>query len=116
MFIPILATAVTLLGAAGLVVSSLVHASWAGDFVFNFAAVCLVAGPLLFFVYVIIGLCIEFVQTSQNPEGRTVARGSLRKVSAEPLVRAAYYDALPEGLRRERMGPLNPSTGRARAI
>jgi hypothetical protein len=48
MFVPIIAGIVTLVGVVALVISSLVHASAAGDLVFNAAAVCLIVGPLIF--------------------------------------------------------------------
>ncbi len=110
MFIPIVAAIVFLVGAGGLVLSSL--APIVGDSVFNFAAACLVAGPLIFFFYVIIGLCVEFIQANRAPEVGVVAFGS------PAYAQAAYpshfvYDGLPEGLRRERKGPLNPGSGRA---
>ena len=64
MFIPIVAAIVFLVGAGGLVLSSL--APIVGDSFFNFAAVCLVAGPLIFFFYVIIGLCMEFIRANRH--------------------------------------------------
>ena len=62
MFIPIVAAIVFLVGAGGLVLSSL--APIVGDSFFNFASFCLLAGPLIFFFYVIIGLCIEFIKSA----------------------------------------------------
>ena len=112
MFFPIVAAIVFLIGAGGLVLSSLVPIL--GDGFFNFAAVCLTAGPLIFFFYVIFVLFLEFVDASRPPVGSTVA-----------LVQAAYapassgefaYEQIPEGLRRERKGPLNPSSGRATRV
>ena len=113
MFIPIVAAIVFLVGAGGLVLSSL--APIVGDSFFNFAAACLVAGPLIFFFYVIIGLCMEFIQANRNAEVSVVAFGS------PAYAQAAYpshfiYDGIPEGLRRERKGPLNPGSGRATGI
>jgi hypothetical protein len=116
MFFPIIAAMVTLVGAVGFVVSSLVSASTAGDLVFNVAATCIIAGPLIFFSYVIIGLCIEFASAGQKPEVRIAVRGPLLAVPPALLSRVAFGEGLPEGLRRERKGPLNPSTGRGNKI
>ena len=115
MFFPIIAAMVTLAGGVGLVISSLVYASAGADAVFNAAAICMVVGPLIFFSYVMIGLCIEFASTNQKPEAKIAARGpSLAVPAASPA--HAFDEDLPEGLRRERKGPLNPSTGRASRI
>ena len=111
MFIPIVAAIVTFVGAGGIVLSSLVHAG-AGDAIFNVASVCLVVGPLIFFGYVIIGLCMEFVSTNRQPG--IAGHGPSFDVPVAPLIQAAYDEGLPEGLRRERMGPMNPSNGRAK--
>jgi hypothetical protein len=118
MFFPIIAAIITLVGAVGFVISSLVngHASAAGGLVFNAAAICTVVGPLIFFSYVIIGLCIEFAITNQKPEVRVAVRGPPLDVPTAPLSPVAVDEGLPEGLRRERKGPLNPSTGRAEKI
>ena len=113
MFIPIVAAIVFLIGAGGLVLSSL--APIVGDGFFNFAAVCLMAGPLIFFSYVIFGLFLEFVDANRPSFVSTTTA----------IVQAAYAPAspgefaseqIPEGLRRERKGPLNPSSGRAARI
>ncbi len=116
MLLPIIAAMITLVGAVGFVISSLVSASAAGDPVFNSAAICIIAGPLIFFSYVIIGLCIEFAGTNQKPEVRIAVRGPLLAVPPAPLSHVAVGEGLPEGLRRERKGPLNPSTGRGDKI
>jgi hypothetical protein len=115
MFVPIFAAIVTLLGAGGLVLSSLAPAI-VGDGFFNFAAACLVAGPLIFFFYVIIGLCMEFMQANKAPEVTVVAFGSPAYAQAAYPSHFTYDEGLPEGLRRERTGPLNPSSGRATRI
>jgi len=70
MFFPTLAAIITSVGVIGFVASSLAYATATGDFIFNVAAVCMVAGPIIFLVHVIIGLCVEFVTTSQKPEVR----------------------------------------------
>ena len=114
MFIPIVAAIVTLLGAAGLVLSSLAPAL-VGDGIFNFSAVCLVAGPVMFFCYVMIGLYMEFVETNWPSAVRIVAHTRSPYASEAPPGLSAY-DASPEGLRRERKGPMNPSSGRASKI
>ena len=116
MFFPIIASMVTFVGAIGFVISSFVSASAAGDLVFNAAAICIIAGPLIFFSYVIIGLCIEFAGTNQKPEVKIAVRGPLLAVPPAPLSHVAVGEGLPEGLLRERKGPLNPSTGRGDKI
>ena len=111
MFVPALAAILTFVGAGGFVLSSLFHPSAASDFIFSAAAICVIAGPLIFFAYVMFGLCIEFINTSLlMPQARRVASGPLRDVPDTPLYAVAL--SLPEGLRRERKGPLNPSSGR----
>ena len=111
-FFPTLAALVTSLGVVGLVVSSLAHASVAGDFFFNAAAACMVVGPLIFFAYVIVGLCMEFVATNQKFGVKITALARPLTPSLVPASHVAFEQWIPEGLRRERKGPLNPSTGR----
>jgi hypothetical protein len=115
MFFPIIAAMVTLVGAVGLVISSLVSSSGAGDMVFNAAAICIVVGPLIFFSYVMIGLCLEFASTNK-PEVKIATLVPSPDLLVAPLSYVAFDERLPEGLRRERKGPLNPSTGRATKI
>ena len=115
MLLPIIAAMITLVGAVGFVISSLVSASAAGDPVFNSAAICIIVGPLVFFSYVIIGLCLEFASPYPKPEVR-IMRGPSLAVPEAALSHAAFAEGLPEGLRRERKGPLNPSTGRGDKI
>jgi hypothetical protein len=113
MFIPIVAAIVTLLGAAGLVLSSL--APIVGDGFFNFAAICLMAGPLIFFFYVILGLCLEFV--TANRPSTVVSTFAVGQAAYAPATLSYFTDEkIPEGLRRERKGPLNPNSGRAPRI
>jgi hypothetical protein len=113
MFIPIVAAIVTLLGAAGLVLSSL--APIVGDGFFNFSAICLMAGPLIFFFYVILGLYLEFV--AANRPSTVVSTFAVGQAAYAPATLSYFTDEkIPEGLRRERKGPLNPSTGRAPRI
>ena len=107
MFVPIIAGIVTLVGVVALGISSLVHASAAGDLVFNAAAVCLIVGPLIFLFYVIIGLCLEFIEFAsidRKSEVRISARGPSLDLPLAPLSQVAFDEGLPEGLRRERKG------------
>jgi len=112
MFFPTIAAAITIIGLVGFVVSSLVYPSTAGDLLFNAAAVCIVAGPLIFFSYVVIGLCIEFVSVNRKSDMSIAARAPPRDALEVPLSRIGSYVWIPEGLLRERKGPLNPATGR----
>ena len=114
MFFPAVAAIITLVGAAGFVISSLVHASAAANFIFNASAFCMVAGPLIFLCYVVIGLWLEFVSVNRIPAVRRVARGPSPDL-AQPGP-AAMDEWIPEGLLREHKGPLNRSTGRASRI
>ena len=113
MFFPTLAAIVTLVGVIGFVISSLLHASGAGDFLFNAAAICITIGPLIFFCYVIIGLCLEFASITRKTEVRIAAHVPPVNV---PVGMPSHFDWMPEGMRRERKGPLSPSTGRANKI
>lgn len=69
---PIVAATLTALGALGLVISSLTYTTAASELIFNGAAICLVTGPLAFFGYVVIGLCIEFAYSERKPQLVTV--------------------------------------------
>ena len=112
MFFPIVAAIVFLVGAGSLVLSSLT--SMLGDGFFNFAAVCLVVGPLIFFFYVFIGLFLEFIDANRPP---VLSMGAPGPSSYAATVPGHFSDEhTPEGLRRERKGPLNPSSGRATGI
>jgi hypothetical protein len=107
MIIPLFAAAVTFVGAGGFALSSLLPASAVNDFFFNVAAGCLVAGPVIFLVYVVIGLCIEFISTEYKAAAASTARVPFRDVPA------FFIDPLPEGLRRMPKGPLSRRSGRA---
>jgi len=109
MFFPMLAAIISSVGVIGFVVSSLAYTTAAGDFIFNAAAVCMVVGPLVFFVYVIIGLCVEFVTTNQKSEVRITPSPARPVVAVSNIVLEQW---IPEGLRRERKGPLNLGIGR----
>ena len=112
MFFPTLAALITSVGVVGLVVSSLAHSS---DFVFNAAAVCPVVGPLIFFFYVVIGLCVEFITTNRKLETRITIFASEPAPLLSQVKVIPFENWIPEGLRRERKGPLNRSTGRGGA-
>jgi hypothetical protein len=112
MFFSVVAAIVFLIGAGGLVLSSL--APIVGDGFFNFAAACLLAGPLIFFFYVIVGLWLEFIDANRPDVVSVVASAPSSYASALPDQFA--YEQLPEGLQRERKGPLNRSSGRATRI
>jgi hypothetical protein len=111
MFFPTIAAIFTAVGVIGLIVSSLVQASAAGEFVFNAAAACIIAGPVIFFFYVITGLWLEFASTGHNLASPTISDSGqsshipIAQFSAVPL-----QQWTPERLRR--MGQLNP-TGHA---
>jgi hypothetical protein len=113
MFFQTLAAIITLVGVIGFVISSLLHASGAGDFLFNAAAICITIGPLIFFCYVIIGLCLEFASITRKTEVKIAVH--VPSVSV-PVGMPSHLNWMPEGLRRERNGPLSPSTGRANKI
>jgi hypothetical protein len=116
MFFPAVAAIITIIGAVGFVISSLVHASGAGNFIFNASAACMVAGPLIFLFYVIVGLFLEFLSINRIPDVRITAGGPSPDVPAALPSQAAFDDWVPEGLLREHKGPLNRSTGRAAKI
>jgi hypothetical protein len=108
---PLIAAVLTLVGALGLVISSLAHTSAVSEPIFNAAAVCLVAGPLVFFSYVVIGLCVEFMHFDREPEPGRVAStppSPLATIDNEAIDRW-----IPEGLRRKPKGPLGRISGRA---
>jgi hypothetical protein len=107
-----IAVIVTLIGAAGFLIMSLVHASAGYHFIFLAAAACVLIGPLIFLGYVVVGLCLEFASTSRISAVKAVAGRAPSDVAAAPYGHAGSED-LPEGLRRERKGPLNRSSGRA---
>jgi hypothetical protein len=54
MSIPKIAAIIALVGAAGLVASSLAHAGAWGDVIFNASAVCLTVAPLIFLGWFIV--------------------------------------------------------------
>lgn len=107
----LIAATLTLVGALGLVISSLAHTSAASEPIFNAAAICLVAGPLVFFSYVVIGLCVEFVRFDREPEPLSVAPAPPSPLAT--VGNEAFGKWIPEGLRRQPKGPLGRNTGRA---
>ena len=100
MFFPITAAIVTLVGAFGLAISAFVNAS-AADHIFNAAVICLVGGPLIFFSYVIIGLCVEFASATPKPEVRVIAHWPASDVPLTPDSQIVSDEWIPERLRRE---------------
>ena len=109
--ISLIAAALTLVGIFGLVISSLAHTFAASEPIFNISAICLVAGPLVFFSYVVTGLCIDFAHFGREPEPVRVA-----PVAQPPLAligNETFDKWIPEGLRRQPKGPLGRITGRA---
>lgn len=120
MFILITAAIITFTGFAGFVISSLVssftHAPAASDVIFNTSAVFLVAGPLAFFGYVILGMGLEFIRINRPPKVRAAAPAPSVIVPAVLPRHVPFEQSLPEGLRRQPKGPMNPGTGRASAI
>jgi hypothetical protein len=116
MFFPALAAIVTLVGGLGFLISSLAHASGAGDFIFNASAAFMVAGPLIFLGYVFIGLCLEFINLDRPPEVQRTAGVPLVEPAVAGPGPAVFEDWIPEGLLREHKGPLNRRTGRASKI
>ena len=110
MIIPIFAAAITFVGLGGFALSSLLPASAVNDFFFNVAAVCMVAGPVIFLMYVVIGLFVEFIGTEYKAAVAPAGRAPLHEV---PVF---FIDPVPEGLRRMPKGPLNRSTGRATSV
>ena len=59
MSIPKIAAIIALVGAAGLVASSLAHAGAWGDVIFNASAVSLIVAPLTFLGWFIVEACRE---------------------------------------------------------
>jgi len=107
---------VTAIGFGGFVLSGFVGVNAVSDFIFNLSAVILVAGPLLFLATVVVGLCLDIASIDPKPAAKLVAPGPSPEASTLAVWRAAYADSLPEGLRRERKGPLSRSAGRAHTI
>ena len=108
---PLIAATLTLVGALGLVISSLAHTSAASEPIFNAAAICLVAGPLVFFSYVVSGLWVEFLHFGREPQPVSVA--PTRPFPLATVGNETFSKWIPEGLRRQPKGPLGRSTGRA---
>lgn len=111
---PLIAGTLTLVGALGLVISSLAHTSAASEPLFNAAAFCLIAGPLVFFSYVVIGLWVEFVHFDREPQPVSVAPA--RPFPLATASNETFDKWIPEGLRRQPKGPLGRSTGRATGL
>lgn len=99
----------TIAGAAGFGISSLIFPSGAAGPVFVAAALFTVAGPLLFFCTVMIQVMLEYWD-SGHPSVRYA--GSAAAMEAGPQ---ADDDWTPEGLLRTPKGPLSPLRGRGEA-
>jgi len=97
MLVPITAAILTLVGAFSLVVSSFVGTGTVGDFFFS-------------------GLCIEFVAVNRKPEVVAQRRAPSFDSADAPPVSTKRDEWIPEGLRRQRRGPLGPIYGRASKI
>ena len=111
MVISIFAALLTFAGAGAFVLSSLFYDFFFSDFFFNVGAVCFIIGPLIFLAYVVIGLCLEFYIVNDVPLLNAFTVTPARYAPDAPLHRVELA-TLPEGLRRERKGPLNRTTGR----
>ena len=116
MLIPITAAILTLVGAFNLVVSSFVGTGTVGDFFFSTATFCLIVGPIIFLSYVVIGLWIEFVAVNRKPEVVAQRRAPSFDSAGAPPVSTKRDEWIPEGLRRQRRGPLSPIYGRGSNI
>ena len=115
MVISIFAALLTFAGAGAFVLSSLFYNFFFSDFFFNVGVVCFIAGPLIFLAYVIIGLCLEFYIVNDVPPYGAITITPARYAPEMPLYSLELAN-LPEGLRRDRKGPLNRSTGRGGKI
>jgi len=112
--IPIFAALLTFAGAGAFVLSSLFYNFFFSDFFFNLGVVCFIGGPLIFFAYVVIGLCLEFYIVNDVPPYNVITTMPARYPSE--VLYNLELSSLPEGLRRERKGPLNRRTGRRKNV
>lgn len=96
----------TVAGACGFGISSLIFPSGAAGPVFVAAALCTIAGPLLFFCTVMIEVWLEYWAS-----GHPVVRFAGSIPTAGPSSPAADHWT-PEGLLREPKGPMSPLRGR----
>ena len=115
MAIAIFGALLTFAGAGAFVLSSLFYNFFFSDFFFNAGVVLFVTGPLIFFAYVVIGLCLEFYIVNDVPPYNAITITPARYPSQVPLDNLELMK-LPEGLRRERNGPLNRRTGRRKKL
>jgi hypothetical protein len=97
----------TVAGAVGFGISSLIFPSGAAGPVFVAAGLFTIAGPLLFFCSVMIQVLVEYWQ-SEHP-----ALGYAGPVAAAGPSSPAPDAWMPEGLLREPKGPMSPLRGRA---
>lgn len=101
-----LAGFLTVAGAVGFGISSLIFPSGAAGPVFVAAALCTIAGPLLFFCAVMVQVLLEYWES-----GHPAVRFAGPIPSSGPSAPAAD-DWTPEGLLREPKGPMSPLRGR----
>ena len=111
MSIPIFAILLALAGGASFVLSSIFYNFFFSDFFLNVGIICFIIGPLIFLAYVVIGLCLEFYSVNQVALSGTAVITPAR-YAPEGLLYSPELVSLPEGLRRDRRGPLNRSMGR----
>lgn len=96
----------TVAGACGFGISSLIFPSGAAGPVFVAAALCTTAGPLLFFCTVMIQVMLEYWE-SGHPMVRFAG-----STATGPQMAPPPDDWTPEGLLREPKGPMSPLRGR----
>jgi hypothetical protein len=112
MFFPILSAGITTLGAGAFIMLSLFHLGVASNILFIIAAVCFALGPVVFLLYVLSTLSLEFLVSEIDYRYRLSPATAPAAYAPATLYGATEW--VPEGLRRERIGPLNRSTGRLR--
>lgn len=95
----------TIAGAVGFGISSLIFPSGAANAVFVAAALCTISGPLLFLCTVIIQVMLEYWEI-----GHPAAPYAAYPAAAPAAL--ASDDWTPEGLVRKPMGPMSPLRGR----
>lgn len=114
MFFQLFALGLTVLGAAGFSMLSVLHLGAAADPLFYTAAACFALGPLTFLAYVGLTLLIEFLHSEGVVGPRYAQLSSVSARAAFPPYRPAAW--VPEGLRHPRQGALSRSRGRAHAV
>ena len=101
-----IAAFLTIAGAAGFGISSLIFPSGAAGPVFVAAGLCTIAGPILFLCTVMMQVMLEYWES-----GRPAVHyaGLAAATDVTPQIDA---DWTPEGLLRTPKGPLSPLRGR----